>query len=313
MYACSPRWNADWMSEHDLARVMEQVAGSIMASPYGRDRVDLSHGLHITGGEPFLNFQLLLRSVELAREFNIPSRFVETNSYWCTDDDLTRERLRELKDKGLNGIMISINPFYLEYVPFERTQRALRVAQEVFPGNVMLYQYEYYRQFEQMGIRGTLPLNQYMKHVHPEEMRRSVELFLIGRASESLVSIYPKYPAHTFFDTGCQPPFIRDWHNHIDNYCNYVPGFCGGISLGDARNMEALCQKGIDLAQHPVLRFLVSEDMAGLLTFAQREYDYVEREHGYISRCHLCLDIRKHLVSNGDFDELQPEEFYQRL
>jgi len=30
----------------------------------------------------------------------------------------------------LNGIMISINPFYLEYVPFERTQRAAEMHKD---------------------------------------------------------------------------------------------------------------------------------------------------------------------------------------
>ncbi|MGQ9639526.1 MAG: DUF1722 domain-containing protein, partial [Candidatus Bathyarchaeia archaeon] len=32
-----------------------------------------------------------------------------------------------------------------------------------------------------------------------------------------------------------------------------------------------------------------------------------------IAKCHLCLDIRKHLVSKGDLEELKPKKFCQNL
>ncbi len=89
------------------------------ANPY----MSLNHGLHFSGGEPFLNFKLLLKAVEIAETLKIPSTFVETNCFWCKTDALIRERLQILKDNGLKGILISVNPFYTEYVPFERTDR----------------------------------------------------------------------------------------------------------------------------------------------------------------------------------------------
>jgi pyruvate-formate lyase-activating enzyme len=51
----------------------------VVGSPIGSDRVDLNHGLHFTGGEPFMNFDLLLRLVKIADELGNPSTFVETN------------------------------------------------------------------------------------------------------------------------------------------------------------------------------------------------------------------------------------------
>ena len=50
----------------------------------------------------------------------------------------------------------------------------------------------------------------------------------------------------------------------------------------------------------------------GLLEFAIQR-DYVEVEKGYFSKCHLCLDIRKHLVEIDDFAELSPQEFYKQI
>ena len=77
--------------------------------------------VHFSGGEPFLNYKLLLKAVEISETLKFPSTFVETNCFWCKSDAFTRERLRALKAKGLIGIMISVNPYYAEYVPFERT------------------------------------------------------------------------------------------------------------------------------------------------------------------------------------------------
>ncbi|MFP4621142.1 MAG: hypothetical protein ACLFM7_07505 [Bacteroidales bacterium] len=38
---------------------------------------------------------------------------------------------------------------------------------------------------------------------------------------------------------------------------------------------------------------------------------YEERERGYLSKCHLCVDIRKFLVDQNDCPELQPRQYYQ--
>ena len=110
---------------------MNKLADKIKPSPSGERAVSLNYGLHFTGGEPFLNFGLLLRAVDISRQLGIPSTFVETNSYWCLDDKSTKEKLRALKERGLEGILISVNPFYLEYISFERKERCIRIASEI--------------------------------------------------------------------------------------------------------------------------------------------------------------------------------------
>ncbi|MCD6406906.1 radical SAM protein, partial [Candidatus Aerophobetes bacterium] len=126
MYACTPKWEDRWISQKDLEEILSRLAGKIKPSPWGKDAVSLNYGLHFTGGEPFLNFELLVKAQEIAEELGIPSTFVETNCYWCRDDNVTREKLKLLKNKGLKGILISVNPFYTEYIPFERTERCIR-------------------------------------------------------------------------------------------------------------------------------------------------------------------------------------------
>ena len=312
MYACSPQWAGDWITVDQLERYLPQLAEVIEPGPYGPQHMSLNHGLHFSGGEPFLNFKLLLEAVEVAEFLKIPSTFVETNCYWCRSDDLTFDWLQALREKGLKGIMISVNPFYAEYVPFERTDRCIRISRQVFGQNVMIYQLEYYDLFKQLGVTGKLSIDEYLNLTREKSVSDRVELFLMGRAAVKLKGLYPGYPAKRFFGTPCLPDFLRSWHNHFDNYGNFMPGYCSGISLGSWFELDQLLKAGIDLQKRPILKFLVNQDMQGLFNFAC-DMGYTEPSDGYVSKCHLCLDIRKHLVTTGDYPELSPIQFYEQL
>jgi hypothetical protein len=268
--------------------------------------------LHFTGGEPFLNFRLLLEATRIANELGIRGTFVETNCFWCVSDEDTRKKLMQLKDAGLSGILISINPFILEYVPFERTERAIRLSKEIFGENLLAYQECFYQQFKSLKLRGTLHFEDYLQQVGLEGLRYA-ELIAMGRAPYKLGYLYRRYPAKEFFGESCEENLRREWHVHVDNYYNYIAGYCAGISLGDARNLHLICETGINLDEHPILKALVS-DMKELYDLAVKKFDYRESRRGYISRCHLCVDIRRHLVKKTtEYQELQPREFYAHL
>lgn len=307
MYACSPKWEGDWISEEDAHRILAWLSERLHGKYPYPDRIGVNYGIHFTGGEPFLNFDLLLKVTEMADRLEIPSTFVETNCFWCREDETTREKLIQLKDAGLDGILISVNPFALERIPFERMERAARISREIFGPNAIIYQSYFYDQFRKLGIKGTLPFEEYMQRAGYG--LQHAELLPGGRISYKLGYLYEKYPAKLFFRESCRQELIREWHIHIDNYCNYVPGYCAGISLGDARELDALCN-GIELNDMPVLKALLTrlEELYEL----GKELGYAEQE-GYISKCHLCLDIRRHLVKLGEFKELKPLEFYEHL
>jgi hypothetical protein len=312
MYACSPDWAGDWISDDDLRRVLIQLSDRILPSPYGADRIGVNYGLHFTGGEPFLNFGLLEKAVGIAHELQIPSIFVETNGFWCVKDDDVREKLTSLQDAGLHGILVSVNPFILEQVPFERTARAIRIGQEVFHGNLIAYQDFFHNQFERLGIRGTLLFEEYMRRADYEGSLGKVELLPMGRAAYALRHMYRRYPAQQFFGESCREELTRGWHIHVDNYCNYMTGYCGGISLGDARDINSICQ-GIDLDKHPILSAL-TVDLKTLFEFGIEVFNYKQLAEGYISKCHLCVDLRRHIAQETDeFRELRPREFYDHL
>ena len=316
MYACSPAWGKDWMTEEKLDKLLSSLSRYIVPSPYGADKISLNHGLHFSGGEPFMNYPLLLRGVEIAEEYKIPSVFVETNCFWCKDDELTRKRFEELKKAGMKGVMISVNPFYMEYVPFERTERAIRIAYELFGANLMVYQMEYYRRFLELGISGTTSYTDYLKIEKEEDFMRNVEFFLTGRPVYNLVDVldrhYSRYSPSQLFSHPCSPDFIRTWHNHFDNYGNFMPGYCGGLSYGDWDNLDDLVGSEVNMEERPVLSMIMKDDFKSLYSFA-RDQGYTEIPQGYFSKCHLCVDMRKYLSGKGNFPELQPEEYYRSL
>jgi len=312
MYASSPLWKDDWISERDVEKILTQLSGRILGSPFGNDKIGVNYGVHFTGGEPFLNFDLLLKVTQLAHDLGIPSTFVETNSFWCINDELTREKLVQLKEAGLHGILISVNPFILEQLPFERTERAVRIGGEVFRENAIIYQGFFYSQFRSLNIKDALPFKEYLQKIDLRDLYENVELLPLGRATYMLDHLYRKYPAKRFFGESCGEELTRGWHVHIDNYCNYMTGYCGGISLGDGRNIDSICE-GINLDERPILKAL-STDLKELFDIGIGEFDYKEREEGYISKCHLCVDMRKHIAQKtNEFEELRPREFYYRL
>jgi MoaA/NifB/PqqE/SkfB family radical SAM enzyme len=312
MYACSPKWKSDWISVKDLEEVLTQLAAKINKRyPAEFKKIGINYGIHFTGGEPFLNFELLLKAVEIASELEIPAMFVETNCFWCVSDEVTRERLTQLKDAGLHGILVSANPFILEYVPFERTERAVRISKELFGENVIVYQEFFYRQFKILNLKSTLSFGSYLQRTGLESLYY-IELIPMGRAPYKLGHLFRKYPAERFFGDSCREELTRSWHVHVDNYCNYITGYCAGISLGDARNLDSICREGVDLDKHPIIKALVM-DVKELYKIAI-EFDYKELPNGYISKCHLCMDIRRHIVQRtSEFEELRPKEFYDHL
>jgi hypothetical protein len=310
---CSPEWLADWISEEDIQACFSQLYGQILASPWGAEKVSENYGIHITGGEPFLNFELLLKAVQLAHYYDMPSIYVETNCFWCKDDKETTERLNSLKEAGLNGILISTSPFHLEFIPFEYTRRCYRISKSVFSDvNVMLFQQEYYNRFKGLDFKDRLPLEKYLSLNSHSAFSDNSELEVCGRVTYSLRKYYQLKPANYYFRKPCHPQLLRNWHNHLDNYGNLLPGQCGGITLGPWKELSRLTLEGIEMNDYPVLQFLLTNDMYGFFDFAKK-HGYKEKQDGYISKCDLCLDIRTHLAINYAFPELQPEEFYQHV
>ncbi|KXA99717.1 hypothetical protein AKJ41_04995 [candidate division MSBL1 archaeon SCGC-AAA259O05] len=75
MYSCSPEWSKDWINPEDVEEVLKHLSGKIQGPRTGPKAVGLNSGLHFTGGEPFLNYDLLVDLVGTAARLDIPGTY----------------------------------------------------------------------------------------------------------------------------------------------------------------------------------------------------------------------------------------------
>ena len=83
--------------------------------------------------------------------------------------------------------------------------------------------------------------------------------------------------------------------------------------MGDARDLPSFYES-FRTEYLPLIDLLVGEGPYGLMELAEKEVGYRQRPEGYIGKCHLCVDVRKHMVEEGeDRRELAPKSFYEHL
>jgi len=102
-------------------------------------------------------------------------------------------------------------------------------------------------------------------------------------------------------------------HSHFDLYGNFISGFCGGLTVGEWRDLPRLLAD-FRAGRYPLLiEVLVHRGPYGLLQLARDHHNYQPLAGGYAGKCSLCADVRRHLVSTRDFAELRPRGFYENF
>lgn len=271
--------------------------------------------VHFTGGEPFLHFDLLLEGVRWAVARGIVS-YVETSASWCVDDEATRQRFAELKQAGMQAVLISCSPFHAEKIPPARTLRAVQASLEVYGSRgTIVYQPEYLQIIQLFDVERLTPLSRYEETFGAEEAGRILwqgyGIISGGRSGYALGHLAPKYPAETFAGMDCARDILFAPHSHFDLYGNYISGFCGGLTIGSWRELPQVLDDFRTGRYPPLIEGLIEGGPYGLAQMAQEGYGYQLASAGYSGKCHLCVDVRRHLVQAGDFAELRPLPFYE--
>jgi hypothetical protein len=307
LYAAAPDWD-DWMDVQDAGLIFQ---GLLKTCRHLR-------GFHIAGGEPFLDFGRLLRVQRLATEFGIPIEYVETNASWCIDEATAKDKFSQLRDAGLGCVLVSSSPFHAEHIALNRISTAVKVGYDIFgPGGVILWIPEFYRQLSAIRTDLPIPLKEYVDSVGEGTarylIRSGYSLITGGRLGYEMDDFYEKRPPERCAGDHCRMEILESGHAHFDPYGNFVPSFCSGITLGDARDLPALTE-GLDLDRSPLLRILVDQGPYALYEFAEKEFGYKPLPDGYIGKCHLCVDVRRFIRRHTDeFAELSPGQFYEHL
>ena len=71
------------------------------------------------GGEPLLYPEVVYTVMRTASELCIPKRQVITNGYFSKDAGKMRQAAEQLSECGVNDLLLSVDAFHMEYIPFE--------------------------------------------------------------------------------------------------------------------------------------------------------------------------------------------------
>ena len=305
IYNCGPSWK-DWMKPEDVRDALKSTL-----------TWQHHYQVHLTGGEPFLNFPLLLKSTEIAVELGIPV-YVETNAGWGLNDRQVREKLSALHDAGLQAILVSVSPFHAETISPERTITVIRIATEVFGlDRVMIYQQQWLDKTIQFGIEGTNDLQNYVAAFGPRDTGRLLwqgyGLISGGRSGYRLGHLIERQEPEVFAQENCLYELLFAPHSHFDLYGNFIPGFCGGLSLGSWRDLAAIEDSVNSGNLTDIIKILTQRGPYGLFEMASRDFGYQPLPEGYAGKCHLCVDVRRYLTEQDTFVEFQPLQFYKEI
>jgi hypothetical protein len=269
--------------------------------------------VHLTGGEPFLNFPLLHQAVKIAANLMIPV-YVETNASWCREEAMTEERFLTLKQAGLSAVLISASPFHQTSIPLKRTLTAINAARKVLgESRVIVYQNAWLPAMMQFGLEEPVPLSRWIESFG-SHLWGGYGLISGGRAGYELGHLQPKRTPSTFKNLNCRPELAYAPHSHFDLYGHFIPGFCSGIALGDWHNLENLAADFRSGDLDPVIQTLLKAGPYGLYQQAVEEKGYTPLPKGYAGKCHLCVDVRKHWNQHHPNQEhLRPVRFYKSL
>ena len=297
LYGCSPSAQPGYMD------------GATAAALCGRLRRLGCRGLHIGGGEPFLDVEGLIGLVGAIHNSGIGLDYIETNAAWVTDDDVRSRRiLSGVASAGGDCIMVSADPFHVEFIPFWKSKRLLRLLREMGISH-FIWQERYWPLLERLDPQKTYDAQALMDVFGYDVQRRCAEEYGMrfhGRALNLLRQSGRKMPVAPL--PGPCAELRSTGHFHVDYLGRYIPPGCTGmgILLDDVG-------KALDPSRYPVLSRLYAQGLRGLLPYAQ-ERGYKLADDGYVSKCELCFDIRKHLISTDKkaHPDLTPESFYRQ-
>jgi Radical SAM superfamily/4Fe-4S single cluster domain len=229
------------------------------------------------GGEPFLFYPLLLKSVQKANKLGFKVG-VFTNGFFARTEAAAARYLLPLAKQKLNAIVISNDRYHYNTLGDTPALRAGRTALSL---GIPVNWKNIHIQAEQ-----TLSLSEDTTSTAGE----NVPLMMVGRAVENLASRFPEVDPNTL--TNCPNKCI----NNPDRLSIDATGnvqLCPGLAIGNVwKSSLSEIINQYDPSKHPICGPLIS---GGPLQLSKSHS--FQPAGQFIDSCHLCYATRKFLVS----------------
>ncbi len=297
VYGCSGKSDSYYINEDESRQLCDTLVG--MGCP----------SVHIGGGEPFLNFDALLDVVATVGRSGLHLEYIETNAYWCkpSSADQTVDRLKQLKAAGANCLLISVDPFHIEYVPLERPLSLIELCRHAGM-DFFVWQQQYVTMLSGLDSTKTYKRHELETLLGADYIRDTAHRYGLsynGRALNIAREYAPTKPYTAFLDHPPCRELLGVNHYHADYNGYFIPPGCTGIGV----TLRDACD-GITRDKYPVFSLLAQGGVSGLYADAAN-CGFVPSERGYVSKCDLCLDCRRFLLEHRPTPDLYPHAYYR--
>lgn len=298
MFASSPSCAKEYITEekaYEIARLLGKAGTS---------------SVHIGGGEPFINFDALCTLVTALNDNGVGVDYIETNAFWCRDEERAREKLKKLKSLGVTTVMVSVDPFHIEYVPLELPLKLCGLLAEM-GFEYFIWQQKFLKRLSVLDITVTHSKSELMEALGDDYIVQTAMeygLGINGRALSFADKIYPRRSFECFATDEECPSLSHPHHCHIDLYGKAIPSRCTGICAEAADYLET----DIPKEKYPVFAALLESGTKGLYEYAKSK-GFVPAGNGYPTRCAFCYDMRRYLYENCPSEDICDKNFYDSM
>lgn len=264
--------------------------------------------LGLSGGEPFLFYEDMLRITDYATKNGLRVTCT-TNSFWATNDEVTFEKLYELKKCGLKKVGLSIDQFHNEYVDIQNVKRVLAKCKlldiETEVGSVVTKnKHDIYHLFSELGD-AMLGVKQQMVPCLP-----------VGNALTRIKTSDFYYNENILLGTtNCKSLTYVAIMTNGDVYpCCSQAGATRPLLLGNLNEYSLLeIIKKYNSNMH--IRLLRKQGLHWYIEHATKSNAEKIQNSQYVSACHLCRTI---MTNKSILEEVEPhidllrEEIFER-
>lgn len=248
----------------------------------------------IFGGEPMLYPERAIAIINRAHELRIPKIEMITNGVWGRNKEAAEEFAVRLKTVGLSSVHISVDAFHLQYIPIEYPRNAALASLKAGIENIV---------WNVAVIESINAANEYdtktvqvLRKLQPIGIdAHTVKIIPVGRAAQNLRHYFQPASLHG----PCEgDPLEGNTLREPESICIEPSGsacICWKLPIGNAKSvpLRRLITE-YEWRRNRVTRILVKEGPTGLLRLPEaRSFRF--REERYVSKCHLCIDIRRAL------------------
>lgn len=299
MFASSPERPKDFIT----AEMADRIARLL--------RKAKTSSVHIGGGEPFIHFPALCTLIESLNRYEIGVDYIETNAFWCADDEFTKQRLQKLRELGVTTMMVSVDPFHIEFVPLERPVRLCRLLREM-GFDYFIWKERYLRRFRSFDLTkkySEQELSELLGKDYITETAAEYGVGMNGRALAIADQAYPRKPAERWITSVPCTELMEPCHCHFDLYGNAVPSGCPGLAM----EAEDYLNEALSPEKYPVMTRLYTGGTESLYEYA-KEKGFSPSEEGYPTRCAFCYAMRRYLAEEKTpSPDLAPLCFYEDM